>query len=276
MHLIPTDTSLRFYEIDADKLDAIPDAIADIMAKRYTGFIIKGWLTPEECAHGIDRLRSDETPIPRMSNPHFAGWSHGPGVVNARDGMDPYLTKAAGLREGFASAFGFDVVQRFTDLFSKLSGGRQVQTVSATDGRPYSPVTARALSHTGGLPIHCGNETHSWPSMKHISTFIDTTDQLSFFVTLQPPDAGGEMVVYDVQHTVPSDPVMSTMSGPEVSPEIEARGFLNLRPGVGDVILFDGGRYFHRVVAVNGEKQRWTMGGFMAKDATQPTVWYWS
>ncbi len=276
MKEIETATSIRLLDVSIDELVEYPDAISEIIAQRYTGLVVRGVLSASQCERAIASLGGEAPPVPRLGNPHFAGWSHGPGIVNAGDRLDEYFEGAMGLREGFAEAFDFDVVAHYEEIFRRVAGGRTVGTPKAPDGRSYSPITARALAETGSLPIHCGNETHAWSAMSHIASFIDTTDQLSFFTTLATPASGGSLIIYDVQHTIPSDPVMATFDGFNVSPELEARGFLTVTPGVGDMILFDGGRYFHRVVPVAGSAMRWTFGGFMAPDANTPHVWFWS
>jgi hypothetical protein len=47
------------------------------------------------------------------------------------------------------------------------------------------------------------------------------------------------------------------------------------RPGVGDLLLFDAGRHYHRVTKVEGATSRWTMGGFLARDPGHGVLYYW-
>ena len=49
-----------------------------------------------------------------------------------------------------------------------------------------------------------------------------------------------------------------------------------IRPGVGDVLIFDGGRYLHRVDWVSGDRTRWTMGGFLMFDRSGETLFYFA
>jgi hypothetical protein len=45
---------------------------------------------------------------------------------------------------------------------------------------------------------------------------------------------------------------------------------------VGDLALFEEGRYYHRVNEVRGSRSRWTMGGFLAPSRDAQTLHYWS
>ena len=51
---------------------------------------------------------------------------------------------------------------------------------------------------------------------------------------------------------------------------------VRLRPRAGDMILFDGGRWFHKVDVVRGSATRWTIGGFLMFDRDGRRAYYWS
>jgi hypothetical protein len=48
-----------------------------------------------------------------------------------------------------------------------------------------------------------------------------------------------------------------------------------LRPGVGDLLVFDGGRHYHEVTRVAG-RARWTLGGFLALGRDHRSIYFWS
>jgi hypothetical protein len=50
---------------------------------------------------------------------------------------------------------------------------------------------------------------------------------------------------------------------------------MEVRPSAGDVLIFDGGRWLHRVDWVKG-RTRWTMGGFLMFNRPGDTVLYFA
>ena len=42
------------------------------------------------------------------------------------------------------------------------------------------------------------------------------------------------------------------------------------------MFIFDGGRYFHRVSKVVGERPRYAIGGFLGFSQTHDQLYYWS
>jgi hypothetical protein len=43
----------------------------------------------------------------------------------------------------------------------------------------------------------------------------------------------------------------------------------------GDLIVFDGGRHYHRVLPNQGESRRWTIGGFLSLSRAGTESWVW-
>lgn len=275
MKPINTDCSLKFFEFDAAEAAQHPNVVSEITADDYVGVVIRGALSPEQCRSAIAALDAPNPPVPRSMNPYLVGWSHGRGVAGAGDDMDGFLDSAATLSDGLAAAFGFDVVAYYAELLGHIAGGRRIDVPRHSDGRIYSPLTARAMGTGGGLPMHCGNEVRPWPAMSHLATVIGDRDQLSFFTQLAKADSGGELVVYDIRHTTPTVPILSTLKG-DTSPECEARDHFVVPLGVGDMVLFNGGVYYHRISRVVGPTIRWTFGAFAALDVPGEQFLFWS
>ena len=57
---------------------------------------------------------------------------------------------------------------------------------------------------------------------------------------------------------------------------VEAMKALVIYVYAGELLLFDGGRYFHKVSPVEGSRARWTIGGFVGFTRDHERVVYWS
>ena len=138
-------------------------------------------------------------------------------------------------------------------------------------GGTYTPVTIRRLQPGQEVALH--SEHDHWPSMDELRALADTSTQLSCYTTLQTCEAGGEILLY---HRPPPGQ-MPTVEGRDtdaVHAALSPFGYTELLPRSGDLIVFGGGRYNHRVrPVVRGE--RWTMGGFLAprRDGDGYLVW---
>jgi hypothetical protein len=70
--------------------------------------------------------------------------------------------------------------------------------------------------------------------------------------------------------------IIGDLGGPEAAQVILAeRGYIDVCPGVGDLLIFDGGRNYHLVTEVR-RGTRWTLGGFIALTKEHERVLYWS
>ena len=92
-------------------------------------------------------------------------------------------------------------------------------------------------------------------------------------------------MVYGVEHNDMSAFMPKTNSPDENNVWLEgsdvANAFQNFdstafAPQPGDMLIFDGGRYFHRVSKVEGVLPRRTVGGFVGFSQNHDRLYYWS
>jgi hypothetical protein len=146
------------------------------------------------------------------------------------------------------------------------------------DGAFYTPATIRGLDDGGQIDLHCESETVEFPAMWHLSGLIHARNQLSFYLTLGVPETGGELVIHNARFGEGPGQLLARMerSGSATIEALAPYGQLVPRLDVGDVLVFDAGRHFHRVTPVVGKRKRWTMGGFLARSVDDCSIHYWS
>jgi hypothetical protein len=283
-----TRTDRPFFQFEwFDLADAgrYHDVMRRIYREEFGGFIVRGVYTREEMARvvaGIEagKVRSlpalemepfDDAPLvePDADRAHFVGR----GLESSAD-LDRYLTDARRFRAETEAMFAEAGVQpfesRIREVFSQLADGCEVRSPRHVDGRDYSPATIRVLPPGGRLPPHCGNHMIGRPPYAPLLAMVDPRDQLSYFLTLQDAEQDGSLVVYSVR-----------FSGQEASERTDEEGrldlaeWMELRPGPGDLLVFDGGRYTHQVTRVAGSRTRLTMGGFCMFDRTGRILYFW-
>jgi hypothetical protein len=110
-----------------------------------------------------------------------------------------------------------------------------------------------------------------------LTQVIDASGEISTLLPLALPENGGELEVYDVCFGDPLIDELDRRLGRDNAHQgLKDRHCLRLDVAVGDLALFEEGRYYHRVNEVRGARSRWTMGGFLAPARDARTLHYWS
>lgn len=293
----PAEPLFRFLDIDVADVARHPTAIADVMARKFDGMIVRGALSAETLALVLDRLARREPAFPRATFPGFPEGDASPhvlgrAIVASEPDLAQYFAAAIDFRRCLRELFEGDVAfeARIEAIFGALSGGLPVSVPpcpsgSGFDGGTYTSATVRVLPEGHEIGVHVGNAFLHLPQAKHLASLVEVADQLSYFVPLTVPESGGELVVYALEWADAERYVTrpdGTLSAQAYDASGEAVRFIELcdkttfAPGPGDLLVFDGGRYYHRVTPVRGSRPRRTIGGFLALTKDHSAVAYWS
>ncbi len=255
-----------------------PDLLGDIYRRRYVGAIVRGVFEPEQMAELVERLQAGIEGMPRAVAPTFKGGLFGNPLVMGSEDLHDYLADAERFRSAiaplFASAGGLE--RRIESVLATVTGGLPVGVARTDNGREYLPATIRVLIEGDSLPIHYENGTTRAAAMKPILAHLDAETIMSFYVPVALPTDGGVLEVFTTDCSADGHRIIGDLGGPERARVILAeRGYIEVRPGVGDMLLFDGGRHYHLVTEVRGGA-RWTLGGFFAYTKDHSRIVYWS
>jgi hypothetical protein len=284
MPMAPTDqgvsaSALPVLVVDVADVHRHPDVLDAIFRQEYMGVIVRGVFAPRQMGEVMSRLQSGLDGMPRAVAPTFKGGLYGTPLVMGSEDLRSYLDDAVRFRTAiaplFASCGGLEA--RIESILGAFAGGRPVEVPRADDGRAYVPATIRVLVDGDSLPIHYENGTTRYDSMKRLLPRVDTETIMSFYVPMALPDAGGVLEVFTTDCSNGGDRIIEELGGPEKAlPILTERGCSEVLPAVGDMLLFDGGRHYHRVTEVRGSRARWTLGGFYAYAKDHGRILYWS
>lgn len=274
---------IDFHTVHADALAQQADAIEAIHAGERSGVIVRGAFAEALRAPAVERLQSDalasawDEPNAGMTGGEIRtiGDAATPTFTHLRGpSIDLYDASAAAFAENTRRIFGdADPVARVSQVLSGLFGGRPAGPPAFDAEKSWAPCNYRALDP--GEQIYSHHDNHFGLEVyQRMPEDLDRTTALSWFVTLQAPDAGGELVVYGLWGSDPNPPMLPTRFLDTAA--LEARFHkhaCDLRDG--DLVVFDAGRYVHRVTPVEGERPRLTLGGFLtvAKDRSRLAFW---
>ncbi|MEQ9319054.1 MAG: 2OG-Fe(II) oxygenase [Polyangiaceae bacterium] len=279
---------LRTSHTRADAIGELSDALWSIYQGDLDLVIVKDAVDPTWMAEAVARAEADRerfpwTPQEDPRRPHDEQMMVLGQTLTPVSGFDidmaAYHAQAAAFRDALGALFGradggFEA--KVSALLARLGGGRPVFSPPSADGAgQYTPATIRKLPPGCQIPVHCGNFFLESPGYAHLRTQVAVRDQLSYFLPMQTPEAGGELLVYDLTWGDEATPKMTgiDMFDPKA---IEAWDHEPFAPAVGELLLFDGGRYFHKVSPVEGSRARWTIGGFVGFTRDHERVVYWS
>jgi len=275
---------LRFLDLTLTELTArasVPSLLSELLDARLTGLVVRGalpdalvraaaarltassdWTSPNQGMRGGE-IRT----IGDAATPTFTHLRGPPDAVYAQSAA-AHAARTADVFGDGAAALG--AVQA---CLSAAAGGAPAAPPAFDDAHPWPAFNFRALDP--GQQIFAHHDNHYGLGVyRHMDPALDRSALLSFFFTLQAPDEGGVLLVYGVRGDDPDVPVLPTRFLDTAA--IEARyAVQRVQLGAGDLVLFDAGRYVHRVTVVEGARSRLTFGGFMTMTADRSRLAFW-
>jgi hapalindole-type alkaloid chlorinase len=280
--LLTPDSFVKVYDVDVDDLHRFPNGLDDIRKERLQGFLIRNVMPVDVCAEIVARLERKDVQFLELSfQKTYGAQLLGRPVDMSDPTLTQYFHESREFRDSCRRLFagGPDYEDTMEAVCRRIGGGRSVRVPPARrpDEGSYTSSTIRILPPGGQIGVHCGNEAMHRVTYGHLNTMVENVDQISFFLTLQAPEGGGELTIFSLRH----DMIDSTMMNKEgnrcyVDDVIDRYQRVAVRPRTGDLLIFDGGRYFHLVSHVQGETTRWTIGGFIGFGRDENWVYYWS
>jgi len=278
MIAVPSEAEQTVVDIDVSRVREQAGAIERIVDGAIAGVIVRGVLAPNSAAELVRRLEQEGSSLPTFRPPVFKGYVLGRPLVSASDGLGSYLDEAERFRAGCAAIVPDypRLEQQIHDALAALAGDCPVSLPQGDDGRSYLAATVRVLIDGDRLPLHYENETLRSPVMATLRPHLDTSTLMSFYLPLATPRAGGVLRLFRTHCLDGGDSLINKLGGEErARPHFEQRGFSEVLPRIGDLLVFDGGRWYHDVTPVEGGR-RWTLGGFLAMTRDHRAVHYWS
>lgn len=281
----------NFMEVQPSDLDQWPDGIRNIHDRKLDGFLIRGALSPEEVQTLLDGLHSlPEEEIIKVNEgismfpetfAQYAGKTK-----DSDDTNEAYFKASEAYQKSFAERLGFDFEAKVHEILGKLSGGRPMRPTPGLSGSgSFIPFNFRMLpAGPGELKSHCFNFfLNEFPQFfGKLAKKAKVENQLSFFVTLQPAESGGELTLFDaywkdVEIRLPGGKQLQGKDGKIYDLTNPKKCYQKvLIPQAGDMILFCGSQIWHQVNIVKGTRPRITLGSFLSLSHDDSEIYYWT
>lgn len=268
-------------DIDVGDLDAHGDLIESIYAAERSGVVVRNALPAEYLAPAVARMSGAELPWEAPNKGMYGGEIRTIGAAATPTftflrgpTAEFYRASAAQHAAQVAQIHAQDPTPIIQDRLSRLFGGRPAAPPPFESGLDWLPFNHRALDP--GVQIYTHHDNHYGLSVyEQMPADLDRSGLLSWFITLQPAQAGGQLIVYGLWGSDPNPPVLPTRFLDTAAIEARfGRAVLDLRAG--DLIVFDAGRHVHRVSPVEGTAPRLTLGGFLTLAQDRSRLAFWS
>jgi hypothetical protein len=164
--------------------------------------------------------------------------------------------------------------QQLSQIFTELFQGKTTESPSLKDNLTWLPFNYRSLEP--GVQIYSHHDQHyRLPIYEAMSDEWDRSNILSWFVTLQPAQHDGKLILYGLWGSDPNIPMLPTrFIDTEALEKSYCKEIMNL--SIGDLVIFDSGHHVHRVSPVKGSQSRITIGGFMTLNKKRDRLAFWS
>ncbi len=267
----------RTLAICAAEADRCPDAVSRLRRGEYHGIILRDVYDARECGQICARLEEGHHGLTRTNFPPvMRAYFLGVNLNLASPDLVEYFQAAPTFRTRLKDLFSdsADLESRVTALLSSLDGNRPYRAAPGPQPQlDHMFATLRAHLSGGFIPPHFDNEQAFRESYRLIVPHIGT-DLFSYVLSFQPPEAGGMLEIFNRQH---EGRRYRMADGDDDASRLNLDGIesVTFRLEAGEMIVFNSGRYLHRVTPVIGGATRWTACSFMAENRSGAQVYCW-
>ncbi len=252
------------------------DAIRRLRREEFEGIILRHVYDADECARLCARLETGQHGLIRTEFPApFRAYFLGVNLNLAPADLTGYFEAAQIFRTRLERLFSgcIELETRVTGLLASLDAGRCYRAAPGPrPGADHMFTTLRAHLPGGFIPQHFDNEQASRESYRLIMPHINA-DLYSFVLAFSRAEAGGALEIFNLKH---GGRRFRMVDGDENASHLNLDGVesVSFRLEPGDMIVFNSGRYLHRVTPVVGATTRWTACSFIS-ESRAGEAWCW-
>jgi len=260
-----------------------------LIDKKKDLFVVEDFLSSEVTEHLADAIRSFA-----VSSDHLS-LKLGDGVFCPRpystvhkhavaESISSYFSAASAFNQEYAAITDV-VLGHLLHLLEKQ--GVEVRLLKYKDGRSFAALATRLLyAQKNGIDIHCENaflhqlspDFRDW-----MERVIDLENAVSFFVLVQAPQEGGELILFNKEWT--DIRILLDTTSYEERHDLNGTLFRNrgitdpayqsVRLKKGSAVFFRAAQIWHAINKISGNQDRITAGCFFAK-GRDGTIYIWA
>ncbi|BFM15347.1 hypothetical protein R50073_15300 [Maricurvus nonylphenolicus] len=206
----------------------------------------------------------------------FNGWFYGRNLNLCEPQLEQYFDDARQFERDLELFLpgALNPAVRIADILARMDGGRPFRAPPGPDlGQRYMFTSLRGHAEGGYIPAHCDNEFVLRPSYQHLTSVCDP-HIMSFVLGFNDCDGGGATEIYNYIQPPLGKALMSDDQR-SIKPDVDTLASVKIRVPSGSMLVFDSGRYLHRLEPVAGSTTRWTACSFMALNNDKSATYVW-
>ena len=191
-----------------------------------------------------------------------------------RASLEKSLESAKRSRRDVQRALGevVDPIERTQKTLSSIAGSKNTRVPIDGDGRSHASFTIRSIPPGNQFAPHTGNFSYA-AAYDALRDPLDTTEQIHFFTPLCKAEPGRERETLSLRWR---DQKTSLKHNKILSKVMEAKLSSSLSDlDEGEMIVFDGGRFYRHVNPVSDHRHRFRLGALAALSDMQEEVLCW-
>ena len=260
-------------KVRVENLSQFPSAIPDIYIGKIAGIIVKNVFTDIELTKIKENLNKYEHLGFNITWGSILGYP----LNKATKYRSKYFAEVQNDKVTYSKIFNLNISDKLTNIFKTISGGKVV-SVPIEKQHNYNSGTFRIMEvNHGALKAHTGNEFIDLQKKKGMSYLVQLAsmyDSMSYFILIQKPDKG-ELILYDLLYENTPNEVFGFKQNTRNDEYFNNIASQKLNLQEGDLLVFNGGRIWHKVTDIKGKQRRITFGGFMAISKDNQDIYYW-
>jgi len=257
--------------LDIKSLDNGLNTIDLLYTDELDGILIKNVFSTKEIETAREHIKSLSSEFEEI----IYGKSLGLSIMEAKNDLNEYFQKASNFRLQLNQIFADEFETRIFDIFNSLHSFKNIKLLDRRNDDICIPAQIRIVHPAkGGLKAHTDNEVfEKYQVYKHFKEIKKDVNILSYFIVIDKPEKGGELVLYDLLRE------QTTLSMKQDFYSCQRDNFLDnfrkqyINPDIGDMVIFNGGRIWHKVADFDGDKNRITVGGFLLSSQDNQTIY---
>ncbi|MEH2459478.1 2OG-Fe(II)-dependent halogenase WelO5 family protein [Nostoc sp.] len=275
-HIKFKQEKFKIIEVDTQSLVNYPNAINQIYLGELDGLLIREFLNPETALQVKNNFSKISYVHPPSSFGSFVHL-HTLKEISKREGYTlKYLI--SDFWKAINKTFVGNLKDKLEETFNVISRLIPVaEIVAYHQDVLYIPASFKVLySNKGGFGSHRDDEAlEIFDDYDNLKRILDLKTVISYFIVIDKAEQGGELILY---HLLREETPEELRHIPYLHPLRDA--YLENFPqevvdaNVGDMVIFNSSKIWHRVLKIQGRNNRITVGGFLAKSKNENRIFY--
>jgi tetratricopeptide (TPR) repeat protein len=257
--------------LDIESVSNDLDSIDLLYMSDLDGIIIKNVFSSKEIETAKKHIESLSSEFEKIIYGEKLGFS----ILEATNDLNEFFQKASDSRLLLNKIFVDDFEKRIFNIFNSLHSLKNVKLLERKNNQICIPASIRIFHpNIGGLPAHTDNVVFEKCGVyNHFQEIKKDVDILSYFIVIDKPEKGGELVLYDLLREQTTTSMKKLLNNYQRDNFLESFRKQYINPDIGDMVLFNGGRIWHKIADFDGDKNRITVGGILARSQDNQTIY---